>query len=91
MGERPVLYLIDGHALAYRSFFALQRAGFVTTAGESTSAVYGFSATLLTIFEKFQPKYLAVTFDQGLSGREEFYPGYKSSRPPMPPDLKVTI
>lgn len=89
MDERPVLYLIDGHALAYRSFFALQRAGFVTSAGESTSAVYGFSATLLTIFEKFQPKYLAVTFDQGLSGREAFYPGYKSSRPPMPPDLKA--
>lgn len=89
MGERPVLYLIDGHALAYRSFFALQRAGFVTSSGESTSAVYGFSATLLTIYEKFQPKYLAVTFDKGLSGREEFYPGYKSSRPPMPPDLKA--
>ncbi|MCY4465250.1 MAG: DNA polymerase I [Chloroflexi bacterium] len=89
MDERPVLYLIDGHALAYRSFFALQRAGFVTSAGESTSAVYGFSATLLTIYEKFQPKYLAVTFDKGLSGREEFYPGYKSSRPPMPPDLKA--
>ena len=89
MDERQVLYLIDGHALAYRSFFALQRAGFVTSAGESTSAVYGFSATLLTIYEKFQPKYLAVTFDKGLSGREEFYPGYKSSRPPMPPDLKA--
>ncbi len=89
MQERPVLYLIDGHALAYRSFFALQRAGFVTSAGESTSAVYGFSATLLNIFEKFQPKYLAVTFDKGLSGREAFYPGYKSSRPPMPPDLKA--
>ncbi len=89
LDERQVLYLIDGHALAYRSFFALQRAGFVTSAGESTSAVYGFSATLLTIYEKFQPKYLAVTFDKGLSGREEFYPGYKSSRPPMPPDLKA--
>ncbi|MXX81960.1 MAG: DNA polymerase I [Chloroflexi bacterium] len=89
LGERPVLYLIDGHALAYRSFFALQRAGFVTSDGESTSAVYGFSATLLNIFEKFQPKYLAVTFDKGLSGREAFYPDYKSSRPPMPPDLKA--
>lgn len=89
MGERPVLYLIDGHALAYRSFFALQRAGFVTSSGESTSAVYGFSATLLNIYEKFQPKYLAVTFDKGLSGREAFYPDYKSSRPPMPPDLKA--
>ena len=88
MAERPVLYLIDGHALAYRSYFALQRAGFVTSSGESTSAVYGFSATLLNVYEKFQPRYLAVAFDQGLSGREKIYEGYKSSRPPMPPELK---
>ena len=88
MAERPVLYLIDGHALAYRSYFALMRAGFVTSAGEPTSAVYGFSATLLNIYEKFQPKYLAVAFDKGLSGREEYYADYKSSRPPMPPELK---
>ncbi len=88
MAERPVLYLIDGHALAYRSYFALQRAGFVTSSGEGTSAIYGFSATLLNVYEKFQPKYLAVTFDKGLSGREKIYAGYKSSRPPMPPELK---
>ncbi len=87
METRPVLYLIDGHALAYRSYFALQRGGFTTSQGESTSAVYGFSRTLLDVYEHYQPKYLAVTFDEGLSGREEFYKDYKATREKMPEDL----
>ncbi len=87
METRPVLYLIDGHALAYRSYFALQRGGFTTSAGESTSAVYGFSRTLLDVFEHYQPQYLAVTFDEGLSAREEIYPEYKATRVKMPEDL----
>ncbi len=88
MGARPILYLIDGHALAYRSYFALSRTGgFTTSKGEHTSAVYGFSRTLLDVYELHQPKYLAVTFDRGLSGREEIYPDYKATRVEMPADL----
>ena len=74
------MYLIDGHALAYRSYFALQRGGFTTSSGESTAAVFGFSRTLLDVYEHHQPKYLAVTFDEGLSAREEIYPEYKATR-----------
>jgi DNA polymerase-1 len=88
METRPVLYLIDGHALAYRSYFALQRGGFTTSSGESTSAAYGFSRTLLDVYEHYQPKYLAVAFDEGLSAREEIYPEYKSTRETMPEDLR---
>ena len=84
MEERPVLYLIDGHALAYRSYFALQRGGFTTSKGESTSAVFGFSRTLLDVYDHYQPKYLAVAFDEGLSAREEIYPEYKATREKMP-------
>lgn len=88
METRPVLYLIDGHALAYRSYFALQHGGFTTSSGESTSAVYGFSRTLLDVYEHYQPKYLAVAFDEGLSAREEIYPEYKATRETMPADLR---
>lgn len=91
MDTREVLYLIDGHALAYRSYFALQRGGFTTSAGESTGAVYGFSRTLLDVVEHHQPKYLAVTFDEGLSAREEIYPDYKATRVKMPEDLSAQI
>ena len=91
METRPVLYLIDGHALAYRSYFALQRGGFTTSSGESTAAVFGFSRTLLDVYEHYQPKYLAVTFDEGLSAREEIYPEYKATREKMPDDLRSQL
>lgn len=87
MEDRLTLYLIDGHALAYRSYFALQRGGFATTSGESTSAIYGFTRTLLDVLEHHKPQYLAVTFDRGLSAREEIYSDYKATRESMPEDL----
>ena len=91
MDERPVLYLIDGHALAYRSYFALQRSGFATSRGESTSAIYGFARTLLDVYLHYQPKYLAVAFDRGLSAREQIYADYKATREKMPDDLKTQL
>ncbi len=91
MEARPVLYLIDGHALAYRSYFALKAGAFTTSKGESTNAIYGFTRTLLDVYEHHQPKYIAVTFDRGLSGREEIYSEYKATRDKMPDDLKIQI
>ncbi|MCY4018668.1 MAG: DNA polymerase I [Chloroflexi bacterium] len=91
MEARPVLYLIDGHALAYRSYFALKSGAFTTSKGESTNAIYGFTRTLLEVYEHHRPKYIAVTFDRGLSGREEFYGEYKATREKMPEDLKIQI
>ena len=86
--ERATLYLMDGHAIAYRQFYALQRTGdsFVTSSGEPTAAVYGFTRTLLDILEQ-HPTYLAVTFDSGLGGRDVLYPEYKAQRDDMPDDL----
>lgn len=91
MEARPVLYLIDGHALAYRSYFALRSGGFTTSNGESTNAIFGFTRTLLDVYEHYQPKYLAVTFDRGLSGREEIYGDYKATREKMPEDLSSQL
>jgi DNA polymerase-1 len=88
---RPVLYLIDGHAVAYRQFHALPEAGFSTKSGEITNAVYGFTRILMDILLDKQPKYLAVTFDRGLSGREEYYPDYKGTREKMPESLGQQI
>src|SRR5690349_21481619 len=88
---RPVLYLIDGHAVAYRQFHALPEAGFSTKSGEITNAVYGFTRILMDILLDKQPKYLAVTFDRGLSGREEYYADYKGTREKMPESLGQQI
>ncbi len=88
--SRPTLVLIDGHALAYRMFFALPVQGFQTRAGEPTNAVFGFARTLMDLMDA-KPDYLAVSFDQGLSGRGEVYPDYKGTREKMPDDLRIQL
>ncbi len=78
MASRPMLYLVDGHSLAYRHHFAYINNPLTTSAGEPTSAIFGFSRSLLDILGKNKPDYLAVTFDDGLSGRDALYSEYKA-------------
>ena len=91
----PALYLIDGHALAYRMYFALtagtasQR--WQTSTGEPVAGTYGFARELLRIFEQEKPDYLAVAFDTGKTFRDDIYPEYKATRAKMPDDLRLQI
>ena len=90
----PILYLIDGHALAYRTYYALTRGstgGFTTRSGEPTAGVFGFTSVLLRILEQEQPDFLAVAFDTGKTFRDEIFPDYKGTREKMPDDLQVQI
>ena len=90
----PVLFLIDGHALAYRTYFALNSAGgarWQTRSGEPTAGVYGFISVILRILENEKPEYLAVAFDTGKTFRDVIYPEYKATRAKMPDDLRVQI
>lgn len=90
------LYLIDGHALAYRTYFALTAAGsrasrWVTSKGEPTAGIYGFTSVLLRILEQERPDYLAVAFDTGKTFRDEMFSEYKATREKMPDDLRAQI
>jgi len=92
----PTLILIDGHALAYRSYFALNPANstdsrWVTSKGESTAGVFGFASVLLRVLEQEKPEYLAVAFDTGKTFRDAIYPDYKGTRAKMPDDLRDQI
>jgi DNA polymerase-1 len=90
----PIIYLLDGHAIAYRAYFALTRgspAGFTTSSGEPTAGVFGFTSILLRLLEQDHPEYLAVTFDTGKTFRDELYPEYKGTRAKMPDDLRSQI
>jgi DNA polymerase-1 len=91
MSSRPLFYILDGHSLAYRHYFAQISRPLMTARGEGTSAVFGFARMLMDILEKEQPYYLAVSFDDGLSGRDELYPDYKGTREKMPDDLHKQI
>jgi len=85
------LVLIDGHALAYRAYFALQTTGLSTSRGEPTHAVYGFCLMLLTVLEEEKPEFLAVTFDVGETFRHEQYAAYKATRDKAPEDLHQQV
>jgi len=91
----PILYLIDGHALAYRMYFALTRGSsesrWITKSGEPTAGVYGFTSVLLRILEQEDPDYLAVAFDTGKTFRDDIFPDYKGTREKMPDDLRPQI
>lgn len=89
-----MLYLLDGHAIAYRNYFALTSGGtmrFATTDGEPTAGVFGFANTLLKILEIDQPDYLAIAFDKGRTFRDDLFEEYKATREKMPDDLRQQI
>jgi DNA polymerase-1 len=91
MDPSPRLFLIDGHALAYRTYYALTRASddarWTTRSGEPTAGVYGFASVLLRLVEQEAPEYLAVSFDTGRTFRDDLFPEYKATRSKMPEDL----
>lgn len=90
----PTLYLIDGHALAYRTFFAMSSTGgdtMRTSKGEPTAAIFGFMSVLFRLLEKEKPEYLAVAFDTGRTFRNDIFPDYKATRAKMPDELRGQI
>lgn len=87
-GQKPGLFLLDGMALVYRAFYALQQARMSTRDGLPTGAVFGFISSVLRIIEEYRPEYLAVTFDSHeKTFRHEKYEAYKANRPAPPDDL----
>ncbi len=88
---RPRIFLVDAYALIYRSYFAFIRRPLTNSAGENTSAPFGFTRFLLDIREKFEPDYLAIVFDAGSSFRDQEFPDYKATREKMPDDLRASL
>ena len=72
------LFLIDGSALYYRSYFAFIRNPLVNSKGENTSATFGFLNTLIKLIDEEQPHYLAIVFDTSKpTFRHEKFAEYK--------------
>ena len=86
------LFLLDGMALVYRAHFALATNPIRTAAGRNTSAVYGFTNTLLELLTKFTPTHLAVVFDTDApTARHAEFAGYKAQREAMPEELSAAL
>ena len=88
----PRLFLLDGMALVYRAHFAFIQNPIRNSKGINTSALYGFTNTLLTILEKEKPTHLGVAFDTSApTPRHVKYPAYKAQRDEMPEELAAAI
>ena len=88
MGKRPSLFLIDGMAIAYRSYFAFIQRPLVNSKGQNTSAVYGFVTFLNRILDNEHPDYIAVAFDTPEpTFRHKTYAPYKATREKMPEEM----
>jgi DNA polymerase-1 len=85
-------FIIDGSALAYRSYFAFINNPLRDSKGENTSAVYGFTSFLLKILKEENPPYITVCFDPPTpTFRHKMYSAYKATREKIPPDMKNQI
>ena len=79
------LFLIDGHALIFKMYYAFLRRPMVNSKGVDTSILFGFTKYLLEMIEREAPTHLAVAFDPpGGTFRNTLYPAYKGTRPPTP-------
>ncbi len=96
MEDKKTLVLIDGHALAFRMFFALERTNMQTTTLIPTWAVYGFFKAIFDILNdkilNIKPDSIAVAFDiSKATFRVEKYKEYKANRLAMPDNLRVQL
>ena len=86
------LYLIDGHALIFRSYYAFLRRPMINSKGEDTSILFGFTKTLTDLIIRERPSHLAVAFDPpSKTFRHELYPLYKANRAETPELIKSAL
>ncbi|MGZ3866661.1 MAG: 5'-3' exonuclease H3TH domain-containing protein, partial [Bacteroidia bacterium] len=86
------LFLLDAYALIYRAFFAFSNNPRISSTGLNTSAIFGFTNTLLEVLNKEKPTHIAVVFDTAApTQRHTDFVEYKAHREEMPDDLKTNI
>lgn len=86
------LFLLDGMALIYRGHFALIRSPVFTSKRENTSALFGFTNTLLELLSNQKPTHMAIVLDTAEpTERHELYEDYKAQREETPEDILMAI
>ena len=86
------MFLVDGTALAYRSFFAFIRNPLINSKGINTSGPFGFTGALLKLLREEKPEYIACVFDtSGPTFRHRAFPQYKATREKMPEELAAQL
>jgi DNA polymerase-1 len=86
------LFLIDAYAMIFRGYYALIRNPRLTSKGVDTSAIFGFTNSLIELIRREKPTHLAVVFDVGqASVRTDDYSDYKANRSETPEAIKIAV
>ena len=86
------LFLLDGMALVYRAYFAFSQNPRITSYGMNTSAIFGYTTTLLDVIKKEKPTHIGVAFDTPApTARHEAYEKYKAHREEQPEDITRSL
>ncbi len=85
------LFLLDAYALIFRAYYAFIKNPRITSYGLNTSAIFGFTNTLLDVLQNQKPTHIAVVFDHKSENiRKQDYPLYKANRDETPEDIKLS-
>lgn len=86
------LFLIDAYAMIFRGYYALIRSPRITSSGLDTSAIFGFTNSLIELIRRERPTHLAVVFDVGeASVRTADFTEYKANRSETPEAIKIAV
>ncbi len=86
------LYLLDGHALVYRVYYAFMKRPITNSKGVDTSVLYGFIKMIMEMIVRERPTHFGVAFDPGGKNfRHDWYPDYKAHRQPTPEVIKTSL
>lgn len=92
MAEQKRLFLLDAYALIFRGYYAFIKNPRINSKGLDTSAILGFTNSLLDVIKRERPDHLAVCFDKGGSiDRQEMFPEYKANRDETPEAIKIAV
>ena len=92
MSEQKRLFLLDAYALIFRGYYAFIKNPRINSKGMDTSAILGFTNSLLDVIKRERPDHLAVCFDKGGSvARIEMFEDYKANRDETPEAIKIAV
>jgi DNA polymerase-1 len=92
MADQKRLFLLDAYALIFRGYYAFIKNPRINSKGFDTSAILGFTNSLLDVIKRERPDHLAVCFDKGGSvDRIEVFPEYKANRQETPEAIRLAI
>ena len=92
MSDKKRLFLLDAYALIFRGYYAFIKNPRINSKGMDTSAILGFTNSLLDVIKRERPDHLAVCFDKGGSvSRTDMFPEYKANRDETPEAIKIAV